>query len=776
MALKDSQEELYTPTFFQRTIDNPLSSEQRINALLPRLLSHVDMLVIFIANVIYIPNVGAIQGAGPPVYFYWIIGTVTFLVPSALVAAQLNRFMPVDGAIYVWTHRALGPLWGFFAGFCAWFPGILLLFASGNVIITILQGICVQLWKSVPYWLTTPWQQGIIVLGILLLAGWFANFPLSLIMRLAKGAVALYAGSIFIIGLAGMVWLLSGHAPQVPLLPRTGGLGEENFGLYGIIVLSLLGIEVPLNMAAETRRPDAANLFLRWGPLITLVAYLLGTFGVMVVVPPSVSSSPYSILTAIDLVFGVPMSVLIGIILIIFFFITIILYNITFARILFVSALDHRLPIALARQNRHATPSHATSVQTIIALIIACFTYFLGPVLFQQEGGLFSARVYGIFPAVGAVIWCISMLILFLDLPLLLARFPDLLTKRSGQLIAPTWVLYLCCLLGGIESLLGICTTFAASWDSHLITDDQWRMTVGLVTLVFLILGLLSSAYPRLLSSLEEQTAIARENAHLYQELRTAYAKLSELDQLKDAFLTTASHELRTPVTIVQGYLELLSDMENVGSSGMQHISSEVRQAFLSKACRACDELVVLLSNVMDASRLQFDAASLRITPLPLKSITTAIVELFEPLTIKEQRTISVEIDANLFVMADEARLKQILHNLISNAIRYSLPHTPLHITAIAKEAEQVVQISVRDHGFGIPPDKQNTIFEKFVRLERDMHGTVRGSGLGLFITRQLVETMHGTIRVESTGIESEGSTFSFTLPLPSPSITARKE
>src|SRR5205807_6067036 len=143
----------------------------------------------------------------------------------------------------------------------------------------------------------------------------------------------------------------------------------------------------------------------------------------------------------------------------------------------------------------------------------------------------------------------------------------------------------------------------------------------------------------RLLSSLEEQTFIARENARLYQELRIAYTKLSELDQLKDAFLTTASHELRTPVTIVQGYIELLSDMENVRSSGMENISSEVRHAFLSKACRACDELVVLLANVMDASRLQFDAASLRITPLSLKNIITAIVELFEPLTIKEQRT-----------------------------------------------------------------------------------------------------------------------------------------
>src|SRR5205807_7909719 len=142
-----------------------------------------------------------------------------------------------------------------------------------------------------------------------------------------------------------------------PLTSSARGLGEQNFGFYGIIVLSLLGVEVPLNMAAETRHPDAAKLFLRWGPLITLVAYLLGTFGVMMVVPPNISSSPYSTLTAIDLVFGTPMSVLIGLIFIVFFFITIVLYNVTFARILFVSAVDHRLPTTLARLNRHAAPT-----------------------------------------------------------------------------------------------------------------------------------------------------------------------------------------------------------------------------------------------------------------------------------------------------------------------------------------------------------------------------------------------------------------------------------
>ena len=124
-----------------------------------------------------------------------------------------------------------------------------------------------------------------------------------------------------------------------------------------------------------------------------------------------------------------------------------------------------------------------------------------------------------------------------------------------------------------------------------------------------------------------------------------------------------------------------------------------------------------------------------------------------------------MNISPTINVLADETRLKQVLRNLIANALRYSPPQTSIRITAKVLPQEDMVEIRVIDHGAGIPPDKQEVIFDKFVRLERDMHGIIRGSGLGLYITRQLVVAMKGTISVESSGIESEGSTFIFTLP-----------
>ena len=745
----------------QSDLGEPLRSEQRAGELLPPVLSSLDLLVIFIAIVLFIPNasiVQATQGAGATVYIYWIIGTVTFLLPGAVVTSQLNHFIPSEGSIYVWTHRALGPLWGFFAGFCAWIPGVLALLASSVAVVNLLQGTSLQIWHTEISWLDAPWQEGIVVLSILLATAWAATRPLARVMRVAKWLTALYGAAILIVGLAGVTWLLRGHTFPFSFTTRGLSFGGQNIVLYGVIILALLGIEVPFNMSAETRHSRVNRLFLRWGPILVLIAYLLGTFGVMAVVPGSLAGESYSTLIAVNMVFGTPFAVLIGVIFIAFFLMVTILYQIAFARLLFVPALDHRLPITLAHVNRHATPAQAIHVQCFVICCIALFIYFIGPFLYAEEGADFPYKVYTLSQATTTVIWCISMVILFLDLPLLLRRFRKQLAQRQDKLIVPSWLLYLCCIVGGMASLLGIWTTVSSSWDTTLLPNNQWSALIITSTLIVLGIGLIGSAYPRLLSSLEEQTAVANENAHLYNELRAAYAKLSELDELKDAFIRTANHELRTPLTIVQGYLELLSVLDDA--------DVQTRHNFLEKACRACDELVVLQANIMDVSRIEFDHIQLNATTIALQLFVKMIVDLFEPSILNRRYTITISIDETIKVWADEICLRQILHNLISNALHYSPPQTPIHITASSNPEEQMVRIQVIDRGSGIPPDKQKAIFDKFVRLERDMHGTTRGSGLGLFITRQLVEAMNGTISVESSGIEGEGSTVSFTLPL----------
>jgi amino acid transporter len=105
-------------------------SERIAPGMLPRVLSSFDMTIIFVAIVLFIVNASAVQPAGQSAFAYWILGFLASLIPGALVTAQLGLIFPQEGSLYVWTQKALGPFWGFFAGFCAWWPGILVMVAS----------------------------------------------------------------------------------------------------------------------------------------------------------------------------------------------------------------------------------------------------------------------------------------------------------------------------------------------------------------------------------------------------------------------------------------------------------------------------------------------------------------------------------------------------------------------------------------------------------------------------------------------------------------------
>ncbi len=259
-----------------------------------------------------------------------------------------------------------------------------------------------------------------------------------------------------------------------------------------------------------------------------------------------------------------------------------------------------------------------------------------------------------------------------------------------------------------------------------------------------------------------EQVVVALTNALLYQGLETAHTQLKELDHLKDQFMITASHELRTPLTSVQGYIELLVQYGEA-------VPPDQQQDFLQKAQRSCDELVLLLSNIMDASQLDINPHMqlAHLSPVSVRPLIDTVITLIGPQLKQEHREMHITVPDNLTVQADEGRLRQVLVNLSSNALKYSPHGTPLAfaVRAISIDGSASIIISVRDWGNGIPPEAHEYLFERFVRLERDLNSPVRGSGLGLYIARRLIEAMHGRIWLESAGIPGEGSTFHIQLP-----------
>src|SRR6266550_5524126 len=261
-----------------------LRSERIAGGILPKVLNTFDMIAIFVAIVLFISNAGVIPGAGAAAFIYWILGFLTFLIPGAIVTGQLGLMFPGEGSIYVWTNKAFGAFLGFFAGFCAWWPGVLVMIATGDAVVTLIQQLNAN-------FLTEPWQQGVVIVAVIAF-----SFVLSILrFRVTQNFVNIifvaYGGAILLIGLAGVLWLLSGHAPQSNFSAQSWSLNKTNFTFFGLVVLALLGIEVPLNMGVEINNIRSITRYLLWGSVVVMLAYLIGTFGVMMAVPVS-SSNP----------------------------------------------------------------------------------------------------------------------------------------------------------------------------------------------------------------------------------------------------------------------------------------------------------------------------------------------------------------------------------------------------------------------------------------------------------------------------------------------------
>src|SRR5262249_18077962 len=176
--------------------ERDMVSETVAPTLVGRVLNSFDLVVIFVALVLFITNASTVPFAGSAEYFFWGLGFLTLLIPGAFVIGQLGRMFAEEGSLYVWTHKALGSFWGFFAGFAAWWPGVLVMILAGSLVVTLSQSINPDLFGR-------PWQQGLIVLAVL----WFSCVLGTLRFRLTQNYVnvqfVLYSFCLIGIGISG---------------------------------------------------------------------------------------------------------------------------------------------------------------------------------------------------------------------------------------------------------------------------------------------------------------------------------------------------------------------------------------------------------------------------------------------------------------------------------------------------------------------------------------------------------------------------------------------
>lgn len=260
-------------------------------------------------------------------------------------------------------------------------------------------------------------------------------------------------------------------------------------------------------------------------------------------------------------------------------------------------------------------------------------------------------------------------------------------------------------------------------------------------------------------------------------DARTATERAEQLDRLKDQFITNVNHELRTPLNTLVGSLELLV-MPNI------EVPAQRRWDILQRSYRAGKQLIGMVEGVLDTRRIDQDASNFTPEVVHLATAAQAAITLIDPGEADPAaRLIALQVPETLVVWGEAVRVQQILTNLLSNAIKYSPPRTPVTISATlvaeqtgrlaGKSGGRMVEIRVQDQGLGIPPEQQGFLFNRFVRLPRDLASTIRGNGLGLYLCRQFAEAMGGSISVVSTGVPGEGSTFHLRLPIPPPELRA---
>ena len=242
--------------------------------------------------------------------------------------------------------------------------------------------------------------------------------------------------------------------------------------------------------------------------------------------------------------------------------------------------------------------------------------------------------------------------------------------------------------------------------------------------------------------------------------------KEKEVERLRNEFVSTASHELRTPITATEGYLSIVTD------SGMCKVDEKSKE-YIGKAKATLMAMSKLTKNLLSVTKIEEGKLETNITNFSIHDLTKEVVGIFKKqadekgikLELVESKNLSVKdkkaIGRSLNVHADQEMIKEVINNLIENAIKFTEKGGVL--VSIDYD-EEFATVNVEDTGMGMPPEAEKHLFEKFYRVDNTATREVGGTGLGLYITRSIVEIFGGRIWIESS--PGKGSKFHFTIPL----------
>ena len=276
------------------------------------------------------------------------------------------------------------------------------------------------------------------------------------------------------------------------------------------------------------------------------------------------------------------------------------------------------------------------------------------------------------------------------------------------------------------------------------------EQVVGAITLESSRKGALDQEALEFVVRLADHAAIAIENARLFEQVRRA-------NDAKTDFVSFVSHELKQPMTSMKGYLDLLD-------KGVAGEMNDAQREFLKTVQSNVERMDMLVRSLLDISRIESGRIRLRLKDISIESVIEEALQTIRGQIKSKQQTLDLEVSPNLpLVRGDEGRLVQVLTNLVSNAYKYT-PEGGRITVRVRKQVDEFVLCSVTDTGIGMSPEDQSSLFTKYFRSADPAVRSESGTGLGLVITKSLVELQGGEIWVESE--VGEGSVFAFTIPV----------
>lgn len=278
---------------------------------------------------------------------------------------------------------------------------------------------------------------------------------------------------------------------------------------------------------------------------------------------------------------------------------------------------------------------------------------------------------------------------------------------------------------------------------NHCLTAPIYSVNeelTGIILLGFSRSEVYREVDEELIANIASQMTVALENARLFEEVNALNLK-------KNEFIALASHELKTPLTTVKGYLQILERYE----------INQIGQRFLAKALKQIDRIEALITELLDISRIEAGKLDLYYETFDIGELVLDVVETFHFSSLTHHIVIS-DIQ-NITIQADRQRIEQVLINLLSNAIKYSPESDSVYVSIEASDG--YVTVNVTDEGMGMSLEQQGKIFTRFFRVA----GTSKmpGLGLGLYLSKQIIERHGGRIGVQSEA--GKGSTFYFSIP-----------